>query len=336
MESRRNVKLTSAEMANLWTSYMNDTMAICTIKQFLAHVEDNEIREILNYALHLSEQHIEKVTALMKNEDFPIPHGFTDQDVDLSAPALFTDNFYLYYISNMAKFGASAYSMAHANASRGDIREFYTECTYSSAELLNKSVSLLQTKGLYIRPPYITQPKHVDYVQKQSFLSGRFGDRRPLNAIEIMNLFFNMERNSIGASLLIGFSQVAKSREVQQYIVRGKNIASNHVEIFSSLLREDEVPAPSTWDMSPTESMVSPFSDKLMMFHTAALIAAGVGYYGASMGASQRRDLGSHYTRLITELMQYTEDGANILIDNAWLEQPPTSADRDALIASKK
>jgi hypothetical protein len=61
-----------------------------------------------------------------------------------------------------------------------------------------------------------------------------------------------------------------------------------------------------------------------------------LGYYGASMGASQRRDLGSHYTRLTAEIMQYAEDGANILIDNAWLEQPPTSADRDALIASKK
>jgi hypothetical protein len=29
METKENVKLTSGEMANLWASYLNDTMALC-------------------------------------------------------------------------------------------------------------------------------------------------------------------------------------------------------------------------------------------------------------------------------------------------------------------
>lgn len=336
MNREDNVRITSAEMANLWTSYQNDTMAICFINHCLAHVKDNDIREVLEYALHLSEQHIKTVTSIMKKENFPIPYGFTEKDVDLSAPRLFSDTFYLYYIKNMAQLGENAYTVAHSNSSRADIRKVYTECSYSSAELLNRSTSLLQKKGLYVRPPYIPIPQQADFVQKQNFLTGWFGDRRPLSAIEIMNLFFNLQRNAIGCSLLMGFAQVAKSKKVQNYLVRGKDIATKHVEIFGSLLREDEIPAAQTWDTEATASTLAPFSDKLMMFHAAAMNSAGVGYYGASMGTSQRRDVASMYSRLLIEVAQYAEDGANIMIDNAWMEQPPTAVDRDALVSGKK
>jgi hypothetical protein len=336
METERQVKLSTAEMANLWTSYMNDSMAIYVITHFLKHVEYHEIRCVLDYALHLSNQHIETVTALLNEESFPTPHGFTEKDVDLSAPRLYSDTFYLYYIQTMASFGSSAYTVALSNAVRPDIRKFYTECGESAAELFNKSTDLMLSKGLFLRPPQITTPQQAYYVQKQSFLAGWFGDRRPLTSIEIMNLFFNIQRNAIGKSLLIGFSQVAKSKEVQDYMVRGKDITSKHIEVFGSLLSEIDLPASMTWGTMPTESTIAPFSDKLMMFHTSVLAAAGTGYYGAALGTSQRRDLASHYTRLIAETVQYAEDGAIIMINNAWLEQPPTATDRDALVRGKK
>jgi hypothetical protein len=335
-DMEHNPKLTSAEMASIWTSYLNDTMAICAIKHFLINVTHKEIREVLEYALHLSEQHIKTITSIMIEASFPIPYGFTDQDVDLSAPRLFSDTFYLFYMRNMAQIGENAYTVAHSNSSRLDIRKFYTECIYSSAELMNRSVTLLQKLGLYVRAPYIPIPKQVDFVHKQSFLTGWLGDRRPLNAIEIMNLFFNLQRNAIGNSLLIGFAQVARSKEVQAYFVRGKEIASKHVEIFGSILREDDIPAAQTWDSEATSSTIAPFSDKLMLFHALAMNSSGVGYYGASMGTSQRRDIGAMYSRLIGEVAQYTEDGANIMINNAWMEQPPTAVDRDALVSNKK
>lgn len=334
-DTEDNPKLSSAEMANLWTSYQNDTMAICVFKHFLTNVEDNETRELLEYALHLSEQHIETIISIMNGENFPTPHGFTNKDVDLTAPRLFSDSFYLFYVRNMAQLGGSAYTVAHANSSRIGIRKYYTECIYSSAELLNRSTTLLQTKGLYVRAPYIPIPKQVDFVHKQSFLTGWLGEQRPLNAIEIMNLFFNLQRNALGNSLLMGLAQVAKFKDVQNYFVRGKEIASKHVEVFSSLLREADIPAAQTWDTGVTVTTIAPFSDKLMMFHAVAMNAAGIGYYGASMGTSQRRDIGAMYSRLIAEIAQYNEDGANIMIDNAWLEQPPTTADRDALVSIK-
>ncbi|WP_419158854.1 DUF3231 family protein [Rossellomorea sp. BNER] len=32
---------------------------------------------------------------------------------------------------------------------------------------------------------------------------------------------------------------------------------------------------------------------------------------------------------------RYSEDGANIMIDNGWMEQPPLAADRDELAKRK-
>jgi hypothetical protein len=152
-----------------------------------------------------------------------------------------------------------------------------------------------------------------------------------LVSLEVANLHDNIQRNALGASLLMGFSQVASSKRVGQYMVRGKEIAQKHVEIFGPILREGDLPVPMTWDMEVADSTVPPFSDKLMMFTTTQLIAIGMGYYGTSMATTVRRDLQTHYSRLISEIGLYAEDGANIMIDNGWMEKPPSAPDRNAL-----
>jgi len=86
------------------------------------------------------------------------------------------------------------------------------------------------------------------------------------------------------------------------------------------------------WDTAITDTTVPIFSDKLIMFHVSAMIAAGVGNYGAAMGASPRKDLGLKYASLIPEIALYAEDGANIMIKHSWLEEPPQTADRNKLI----
>jgi nitrogen fixation protein len=37
----------------------------------------------------------------------------------------------------------------------------------------------------------------------------------------------------------------------------------------------------------------------------------------------------------MAEILQYAEDGANIMIDNGWREQPPQAPDRDQLANQK-
>nr|WP_251027011.1 DUF3231 family protein [Bacillus sp. ISL-46] len=57
-----------------------------------------------------------------------------------------------------------------------------------------------------------------------------------------------------------------------------------------------------------------------------------IGYYGTAVSLSPRGDISAMYNRLSLEIQMYAEDGANIMIKNSWLEQPPMASDRDELI----
>ncbi|RXT14895.1 DUF3231 family protein [Ammoniphilus sp. CFH 90114] len=336
METQHNPKLVSTELANFWTQYMGDSMSVCMLKYMLKKVEDDDIRSILEFSLTLSNRHLQRIKEFFNEEKYPIPHGFTDEDVNLEAPRLFSDNFFLKYIHIMAAHGLTGYAIAFTTSVRSDVRKYYSDCNVESMELFNRSLDLLLSKGLYTRPPHLHPPEMAQYVKKQSFLTGWFGNRRPLNGIEISNITFNMNKTVLGKAMVLGFSQVAQAQDVREYFMRGTQLSSKHLEIFSSLLHEDNLPSPPSWDDQVTNSKVSPFSDKLMMFHTGFYTQAAVAFYGAAIAVSMRRDLATQYTRLTSEMEQYGEDGANILIDNGWMEQPPTADDRVSLASGKK
>lgn len=331
METTQNIKLTSTELANLWTQYMNDSMAICVNKYILKNVEDKEIRAVCEYALGISQNHIQKTKEFLNQDKYPIPYGFTDEDVNLEAPRLFSDNFWLMYTHKMSIHGITGYGIALTTSTRKDVRDYYVQCNNDAMELYNKSNDVLLSKGLFVRPPYIPTPQQATFVEKQDFLTGWFGERRPLNGIEISNIIFNLKKSILRKSLILGFSQVAKSKQVRQFMTRGADIASKHIETFSSILHEDELPSPMSWESDVTDSTIAPFSDKLMMFHGGVLINAAIAYYGAGMAVCLRRDLAAQYARIISELIKLTEDAANIMIDNGWMEQPPLAVDRKAL-----
>lgn len=333
MNTQSCPELTSAEIASLWSNFQSDSMALQTISYSLSLVRDEDIRSVLEFALNLSQQHLQFIENLFTTEQIVVPNGFSEHDVNLKAPRLYTDDFFIVYIQNLGKMGMAAYTMAMSNAARSDVVQYFKQCLSSSADLLDRTTQVKLLKGIFARAPYIPKPKMVEYINDQHYLSGGwFSDKRPLNAIEIANLYYNIERNTVGAALIIGFSQVAQSKEVQKYMVRGRNIAEKHVEIFDKIMRNNHLSTPSTWDVQPTNSTESPFSDKLMMFHITTMNAAGIGQYGAAIGSSQRADLIATYTRLTAEIAKYAEDGANIMIRNGWMEKPPQAVDREQLV----
>ncbi|MGG1517899.1 DUF3231 family protein [Paenibacillus oryzisoli] len=334
METSTPIKLTASELGTLWTTYINDTMAKCILSYFFQKAEDLEIKHVVESALRISVNHLESLKRLFKEEDFPIPQGFTDHDVNVHAKRLFSDSFSLYYLKNMSKVGITTFGVAFSMATRADIRAFFHDCTMHTIALDQKVTELLLAKGLYVRPPSIPTPHLIEFVSDKSFLSGGFfgfGDKRPLLSIEIAQLFSNIHTNALGKALLMGFSQVVKSPEIHKYFITGKEISSKHVKVFSDVLLDDDIPTPMTWDADVSDSTDPPFSDKLMLFHVSLLIAAGTANYGVSAAACPRKDLATSYVRLAAEIATYAENGALLMIKNSWLEEPPQNPDRDAL-----
>ncbi|WP_407268850.1 DUF3231 family protein [Radiobacillus sp. PE A8.2] len=326
------IKLTASEITQLWNTYMNDSGAICHLEHEINNTEDLEIKPLLQYALDVSKSHIVRITEILNKENYPVPHGFTlDEDVNVNAPRLFSDAYSLIAMNQLGKLGLSAYSMALPVAVREDVYCFFSDCLRESDEIIKKTNDLLLSKGLYIRSPYLPTPENIDFVKKKSFLAGYFGEKRPLTGGEITNLYANFQRNALGSATMIGYSQVAEKKDVTEYILRGKEIAQKHCEILGSYLNENDLPSPMNWDAEVTDSTTYTFSDKKMMFYSTSLIALSVGFYGASISMSPRRDIGAMYGRLTAEILNYADDGAKLMIKYGWMEEPPRALDRDEL-----
>ncbi|MDM5326926.1 DUF3231 family protein [Neobacillus sp. CF12] len=327
-----NVKLTSAEIANLWTQYINDSLSICILTHSIAKAEDQDIKEVLEFALSLAESHIFKITEFFNEENFPIPKGFTlEEDLNLNAPQLFTDAFMMVYMHVMTLLGLTGYAGAVATSCREDQIDYFIKCNDETMELHKRIARVMLNKGFYSKPARINTPTEVDFVDNQQYLTGWFGKKRPLNVIEISGISFNMMKDAVKVVLEISFGQVCQTKEIQKYFHKGKEICEKHFGILSGILTKDELSSPNSWVSEVTNSTISPFSDKLMLNHIVILVSSAVGYYGAGLSVSQRRDLAVEYASLMTEVGLYAEDGAQLLIKYGWLEQPPLASDRNKL-----
>ncbi|GAA0598949.1 hypothetical protein GCM10009001_13980 [Virgibacillus siamensis] len=327
-----NVPLTAAEISSFWNSYQSATMTICGLRYFLQHVRCEQTEALLNFALGQSMKNKELLEQFFHAEGHPVPQGFTEKDIDLNAPRLFSDKLYIYYLLHMSTIKLTTCNLAMVMSSRQDIINFYNDNIDHLQELHFSSKKLAKEKGIFIPGPHIPQPDQIDFVKKQSFMAGWFGERRPLLGQEIASLVYNAKRNALGQALITGFSQVAKSKEVRKYFERGRDISGKQMEVFASILNKEYITDSSLMLTSEvTDSTTAPFSDKCMMFIVTLLSASGIGQYGTSMSTTSRHDLSVQYTRLIAEIAHYADDGADIMINHGWMEQPPMSADRKDL-----
>ncbi|WP_318505027.1 DUF3231 family protein [Bacillus sp. T3] len=328
--------LSAAEVGKLWATYMGNTMAKQVLKFFLHHCEDSKIKKVVENALNLSEGIVSRIEELFRSEQFPTPVGFTEDDLNLDAPRLFVDDFYLHYLKYAGKAGLTLYGIAVPLMTRLDVREFYSNVIELTVKLINQVNDIFMDKGLMMKIPTIPIPEKVDFVKKQNYLNGFLGDIRPLHGLEVAHLFDNIENNATSKAVLTGFYQVAKNDDVRKYFHKGKDLTVSHIEHFEQILHKDDMPAPSFLDHLVTTSTIAPFSDKLMMFHKIDMFSMRIRAYGNSLSVNGRKDLGVDYSRFLAEVGLYVKEGAEIFIDHGWMEQPPEVADRDHLSSQEK
>jgi len=338
MMNEGNIHLTSAEIGSLWTGYMQDSMSKCVLSFMLKHIEDQDIKPAIQYAYDLSSNHLEQLLTIFEKDNYAVPNGFTEQDVNINAPWLFTDTFCLTYVNHMAKVGMIAYSGFVSMSEREDIRNYFTQALNKTAKIYNQTSEIALSKGINARHPYIEVPKETDYVDSKKYLSGLnpFSDNRPLNAVEISHLYMNILTNTVGIKLCLAFAQTSPSKDVQDFMLRGKEISQKHVKIFVDTLLKDDIDAPQVPDVAISDSTTKTFSDKLLMYHMSLISSSGIGNYATAAAASQRSDLMINYERLSLEVSRLAKSGADIMIKHEWLEQPPGLKDRKKLAKNKQ
>ncbi len=322
--------MTANEIGALWTQYIQNSMSVQILSYFLHIVEDEDIKLVVQYALDIAKKVMEDTSLLFKTEKLPHPNGFSEADVDLTAPRLYSDTFMLAFIENLGKAGIVAHGASLAVSTRKDLREFFDESTKATMQLFNMAVDTALSKGIYIRPPHIDVQDDVEYVESKKYLSAF--QKRILNMIEVTHLFENIKTNTIGEMVCKSFAQTTRSKDIQNYMERGRQISHKHIKIFAKTLEDSDIIPPMGSEYYVTNSTIPVFSDRLITFLMSVLSATGQGNYSTASTASLRYDIALNYQRLSIEIALYAQDGAHIMIQNGWLEEPPQAPNRKEIL----
>src|SRR5690625_1858611 len=128
-------ELTSGEVSHLWTTYYFESLQKCGVRFFLQHVDDEKIKELLEGMLKLSDKRIKQVTKIFTKEGYPLPRGFTDGDLNLKAPRLFSDILYINYSMETLKMELTTYSLPMLAAVKPEIQDFYYEVMQDTQQI---------------------------------------------------------------------------------------------------------------------------------------------------------------------------------------------------------
>ncbi|MCM3576340.1 DUF3231 family protein [Mesobacillus subterraneus] len=332
---KENLRLTSSEIGTLWGEYVNGTMIDTVNRYMYTIIEDEAIKAIFEDALSTFERQKNQMVTFLENEGFPIPVGFSEEDINKGAKRLFSDIFCLNYLHIMTLHGLIGHSTALGVSVRKDLRQFYDSCDNDGKRMYHQTIELLLEKGSFQRDPLFYPKKNPEFIESEDFTDGLFGKGRNLSATEIISISFNLKKSIMAKTLSIAFSQVAQSKEVRKFLSDSEKTADQQIQTFSKIMHKDNLPTPRSWETEVTTSTDSPFSDKLMMYHTGFLFQAAQVYHGTGLASAMRTDLTATYEGIIIKNLMVTKKWFNIMEENKWLEQPPLAPNRKEIANEK-
>ncbi|QVY62634.1 DUF3231 family protein [Cytobacillus gottheilii] len=322
------MKLTSSEIGSLWGEYINGTATDIVNKYMYSIIEDEAIKAIFHEAIQTFESQKELIKTFIEKEGFPVPIGFNETDLFPGKQRLFTDAFCLNYLNIMTLHGLLGHSTSLGVSVRKDLRQFYDSCDDAAKDMYHKTTDLLLEKGLFQRDPLYYAYDHPTFISSKDFKDGFFGKGRTLSAIEIISISLNLKKSIMAKTLSIAFSQIAQAKEVKKFLRDSEKTADGQIKTLAKILQADNLPVPKSWETEVTQSNDSPFSDKLIMYHTGFLFQAAQNYHGAGLASSMRSDLIATYEATILQNLLVTKDWFDIMVKNKWLEQPPLAPNR--------
>ncbi|MDQ0243380.1 hypothetical protein J2S09_000916 [Bacillus fengqiuensis] len=331
MNHSKHIPLTSSELATLWTTFQEKTMVMRFLEHFLEHNENEQ--QILQLHYDRAAESVEFIKNIFHHEGAVVPIGFTEDDINKGTPKLYDFMFDVMYLRLMSQIETGLFALYSTMSYREDIRQFFKRVTAEAQETYDQSTHVLLEAGIIARPPFVSMPTEVHFVQDTNYLDGfhLFGEKRSLNTIEVSLIQHAIDTNLVGMQLMIGFAQVANEKEIQKHFVKGMELSKKLETELGDILRHSYIEPPATHAGKATSSTVAPFSDKLMMYNTSLLSTFGLGSNALGGAFSLRNDLPLKMVQLGQDIYSFAKEGGKIMIKNGWLEEPPQIEDRNQL-----
>ncbi len=333
MTTEAKIQLTSTELGSLWMIYISTSARLIMFDYFKDKTIDKEAQNILSSYISEGQTIKNEIVNIFNNEGAVIPIGFDERDVIREAPPLYDDLFNIIFLRQMVKISIATSSVYTAMSYKKEVHDVLKSNYDVADNYYVMSTNYLLGKGVLARPPYVTMPKQVEFIEDKNYMSGFniFSEKRSLNTIEVGFINQAIEDNIFGMQLMTGFAQVATESEVKKYFIEGKELAKKIISQYSDVLLQSDIQPPSAWAGKATDSTKPPFSDKLMMYLTSLISSTSIGFTAIGTSFSMRSDLHIKLALIAKDAFDYAKEGSKIMIAHKWMEEPPQMEDRNQL-----
>ncbi|MYL30106.1 DUF3231 family protein [Halobacillus halophilus] len=320
-----NSHLSSAEIGTLWMTYQEKTLILRMLDYFIEKADDRESKQIMVHLQKDIEPYVEKMKKIFEKHGLEVPVGFTEDDVTKEVPKLYDNGFDIMFVRLVNEIGMGMHTLNLTMSYQKEIIEIYRELTYLTQKYYEKCTQYLIEKGLLPQAPYVSIQKPVEHVQDKDYLKmfKPIKGRRALNTVEMTHIHHAIESNVIGMQMIYGFSQVAKEPEARAYFHEGGELAKKIVKKLTTIMFENDTPAPMTPGGNVTQSHLSPFSDKMMLYCVSLFCSFSLGGNSLGTAFSLRNDLPAKLSLFMKDIFEYAHKGAKMMIKHGWMEEPP-------------
>lgn len=320
-----NPSISSSEIGGLWNTYQQKTMILSMLEYLIEKADDSQAKEIMTNLYKEVHPFPDRIKVLFEKEGVAIPIGFTDQDVHKDVPPLYDNGFDIMFVRLVKEISMGMHTLNLTMSYRKDITMFFRELTIITQKYYDICTQYLLEKGLIPRSPYVSTPESVAFVKGTGYLSALnpLSEKRPLNTVEIANIYHAIESNIIGMQMIFGFAQCAEEKEVRKYFSEGGELAKGIVKELSEIMIENDIPVPATPGGNITNSTLAPFSDKIMMYCVSLFCSFSLGGNSLGTAFSLRNDLPAKLSVFMKDIFEYAHQGVKLMIKNGWLEEPP-------------
>ncbi|MCM3439306.1 DUF3231 family protein [Metabacillus halosaccharovorans] len=323
-----------SEIGSIWQTYQEKTLIMRFLEYFIEKSDDPQARNILGGLWQELNFYVNEMEELFSEQGMVKPIGFSKEDVYLDAPKLYDNGFDIMFVRILKEVSMGLYTLSMNMTYNKKVMSIYEGLTTVTQKIYKLSTTYLLEKGILALPPKVTMPKKTEFIKDKKYKEGfkLFGDKRPLNDLEVGIIHHNLEVNNIGMQLITGFAQCAQNKEVRKYFLKGKELAKKQVSIMEKILLESDVQLSAVSGATVTTSTVPPFSDKLMMH--CIYILNGFGLVGAGTGAffSMRNDIVMKTMFIAKDVYTYAQEGIELKFKHGWFEEPPQLENRIGII----
>ena len=333
MTTEAKIQLTSSELGTLWMIYQATSATLITFDLLKEKTIDKEAQNIITAYISERQKVKDDILNVFNNEKAVIPMAFDERDVVREALPLFDDLFNIMFLRQIMKLNFAHSSIFSAMSYMKEVHDIFKLNYDISDKYYVKTTNYLLEKGVLAKPPYVTMPKQVEFVEDKNYMSGFnvLSDKRSLNTVEVGHIYESIQDNIFGMQLMTGFAQVSKEDAVKKYFIEGKELSKKIITQLSDILLKSDIQPPSTWAGKATDSTNTIFSDKLMMYITSLISSSAIAYNAMGTSFSMRGDLHIKLGLSVKNAFSYAKKGGKLMIKHKWMEEPPQMEDRNQL-----